>query len=878
MTSIKTQNSRKKIQVSMVICEADEKKHRSGVNALQFDPQLDRLYSAGRDSIIRVHEHEKFIHGMEHHTDWVNDIVLCCGGRHYRELVASAGFDKSIYLWDINTLTALTASNNTVTTSSLMGSKESIYSLAMNPPGSLVVSGSTEKALRLWDPRSCVKLCKLKGSSDGSIKIWNIGQQRCIQTILLHTEAVWALLATENFTYLISGGRDKKVIMTDLKNVQNSVLVCTEEAPVLKMCFTADQQGIWVSTSDSTVRCWKLPSEKHFSDDIPLSRQPISVIPGDASTVKATILNDKRHILTKDSNGNVFLYDVLRAIKVESLGPVNYQNEINVRNSGKLLYVPNWFTTDLKTGMLTIHLGQDEVDCFAAWVSAKDAGIDHPEPDHKVNYGKLLLHALFEHYRGLQPDQESRLHFTVPKYIPLILSEIGGRTLYRVLVGDTPGETETALLNETVPTWVISNIEDNCTTKFTKNHVASNIISKDTTKKWKCKTAGEQSASVVLQLDQPYIINGIDIGNENSGYVEVLVSRASTPEDFKVLLVMSSFMSPLDARQTQNVNKVRMFKNQDLSIREATSLAQNGSPVPKEKLSHKLQITPNPQSNKARHLTDDAGEETGTPKKGKERNRNELLYSKDEEDKHEKIDKLIEKRDKERAESKKREKEMAEKTKNTPAKPKETKNNDKKKPHTPRKDVSTEKQAKVNEKRPESEKRDSLKRKHDSPPAHKLKKLKQQPVGKPCAFANTPKFNQVRGIGKIVKKKWLDDCYNERKKLPWRRYALDKADKGPESEEEICEKQDTSSSEAEQPDAIHALEDSLAKKIKQHVAAYNGILIEDLVSSIDIIVTNKENCKVLKDILPSATCVAPDWIWECHNRQMLVPMKDFIFQ
>lgn len=95
--------------------------------------------------------------------------------------------------------------------------------------------------------------------------------------------------------------------------------------------------------------------------------------------------------------------------------------------------------------------------------------------------------------------------------------------------------------------------------------MASNILSKDTTKKWKCKTAGEQSASVVLQLDQPYVINGIDIGNENSGYVEVLVSRASAPEDFKVLLVMSSFMSPLEARQSQNVNKVRMFKYEDLS-------------------------------------------------------------------------------------------------------------------------------------------------------------------------------------------------------------------------------------------------------------------------------------------------------------------------
>lgn len=70
----------------MVICEAEEKRHRSGVNALQLDPALDRLYSAGRDSIIRVYEHERFLHGMEHHTDWVNDIVLCCGGRHCKYL------------------------------------------------------------------------------------------------------------------------------------------------------------------------------------------------------------------------------------------------------------------------------------------------------------------------------------------------------------------------------------------------------------------------------------------------------------------------------------------------------------------------------------------------------------------------------------------------------------------------------------------------------------------------------------------------------------------------------------------------------------------------------------------------------------------------
>lgn len=70
----------------MVICEAEERRHRNGVNALQVDPTLDRLYSAGSDSVIRVNERDRYAQSMEHHTDWVNDIVLCCGGRNCKEL------------------------------------------------------------------------------------------------------------------------------------------------------------------------------------------------------------------------------------------------------------------------------------------------------------------------------------------------------------------------------------------------------------------------------------------------------------------------------------------------------------------------------------------------------------------------------------------------------------------------------------------------------------------------------------------------------------------------------------------------------------------------------------------------------------------------
>lgn len=34
----------------------------------------------------------------------------------------------------------------------------------------------------------------LSGSSDGTIKLWSLGQQQCVHTFRIHSEGVWALL------------------------------------------------------------------------------------------------------------------------------------------------------------------------------------------------------------------------------------------------------------------------------------------------------------------------------------------------------------------------------------------------------------------------------------------------------------------------------------------------------------------------------------------------------------------------------------------------------------------------------------------------------------------------------------------------------------
>uniref|UniRef100_A0A6G1SII5 WD repeat-containing protein 48 homolog n=1 Tax=Aceria tosichella TaxID=561515 RepID=A0A6G1SII5_9ACAR len=632
-------HAKKKISISYVIREKEERLHRSGVNSLQYDPVLDRLYSAGRDSIIRIWDfndspnesssrsrksyangydysrqnhnnvaHDPYVQSMEHHTDWVNDINLCCNGKNLisvsndttikvwnahqgfclstlrshkdyakclahakeREVVASAGFDRMIYLWDIQALTMLTATKNTITTKPLDGSKNSIYSLAINQTGTLVASGSTEKVIRLWDPRSRQKLLKLRGhtdnvrslvfskdgsmllsaSSDGTIRLWSIPQQRCVSIIRVHDGGVWALQTNESFSTVYSGGKDCKIFMTDLKDTSNTTLVCRESAPILRMLLVnrsylnnqvedRSSESLWVATTDSAIKNWPLTpdssdnwngetsstDEKGASLSSPLSESPDLIIKGNPAVINYHILNDRRHILTLESDNSVALYDVLTARKEETLHRASNDSDIKEKfdeekkKRFKMVYVPNWFSVDLKIGLLCIHL--EESECLSAWVSARDYNFAPQFDGHdpKVNLGCLMLQALLEHwpptYEGYDNDSKSLQHdaisdlgecssglqyapksnqcnnrqrhpmnmnrthkngnvnsignqyFSMTSHTPVIISE-GNQTIMRFLCNEAMNENEDIFIQEIIPPWISDIVISKCQPKFTK--------------------------------------------------------------------------------------------------------------------------------------------------------------------------------------------------------------------------------------------------------------------------------------------------------------------------------------------------------------------------------------------------------------------------
>lgn len=55
----------------------------------------------------------------------------------------------------------------------------------------------------------------------------------------------------------------------------------------------------------------------------------------------------------------------------------------------------------------------------------------------------------------------------------------------------------------------------------------------------------------------------------------------------------------------------------------------------------------------------------------------------------------------------------------------------------------------------------------------------------------------MTGKGKIAKEEWIRACYEDRKRYPWRRYAVDENEaKMPESEEEISSRDDDDDDDA----------------------------------------------------------------------------------
>ncbi|XP_046383136.1 DNA repair protein XRCC1 isoform X2 [Ischnura elegans] len=410
---------------------------------------------------------------------------------------------------------------------------------------------------------------------------------------------------------------------------------------------------------------------------------------------------------------------------------------------------------------------------------------------------------------------------------------------------------------------------------------AENLLKSENYRKWKCKDPGEKEASIILQLEKAEKISSIDIGNESSAFVEVLVGRSSQPsEDFKVLLLTSSFMTPMESRNVANTNRVRMFAADKLDKTVQKEKWDKVKIVCTQPYNKHIQyglsfITFHSESEdddqkpklmfggfSLKEETKDEEFKAGSLFAGFREKQNlnllkgaaaireastseELTVSKAQSETRALLKEIENKKKAEiAADQVSQMKKNIGPNSNDKRSTSSKKSDDESGPSSVRdKEALKHSATNRNNIRKDSEnseiqarKRPRLSQSMDSPQKKEKtvkvdsKKLKRKPFKKllenvvfvisgfqnplrgelrskalemgakykpdwndscthlVCAFPNTPKFMQVLGRGHIVNSRWIEDSYSQRRRLPWRRYAMAKHEQGKEeSEEEILE-------------------------------------------------------------------------------------------
>lgn len=179
--------------------------HARGITTLKFSPDMTLLATASADNAIHIYSIPanltpdtpfKHLRTLRAHLAGINAIAWSPVGPPYT--LASASDDKSILLW------SPLSSDFPISPSPLLGHSNYVYSLAFSPKGNMLVSGSYDEAVFLWDVRAGRVMRSLPAHSDpvggvdflrdgtmvcscagdGLIRIWDAGTGQCLKTLV----------------------------------------------------------------------------------------------------------------------------------------------------------------------------------------------------------------------------------------------------------------------------------------------------------------------------------------------------------------------------------------------------------------------------------------------------------------------------------------------------------------------------------------------------------------------------------------------------------------------------------------------------------------------------------------------------------------------
>jgi len=182
------------------------------------------------------------------HRDVLYDAEISPDGK----LLATAGYDRSIKLWNVA---------DGVLLRSIDVHNGAIFDIAWHPSGRLLGSASADETIKLWRVSDGVRL----------------------DTLNQPQGEVFALAFTADGRHVIGAGRDKRVHLWKLTSLDAPAINpplharFAHESPIVAIGLTADGRHLLTSAEDRSLKCWSLP-DLVLEHDYPRQPDQISTV------------------------------------------------------------------------------------------------------------------------------------------------------------------------------------------------------------------------------------------------------------------------------------------------------------------------------------------------------------------------------------------------------------------------------------------------------------------------------------------------------------------------------------------------------------------------------------------------------------------------
>lgn len=160
----------------------------------------------------------------------------------------------------------------------LSGHSNSVASVAYNPDGQILASGSYDNTIKLWNLTKNKEIRTFKGHSawvaavaitpnnkslvsgsyDNTIKLWNLVNGEQIRTFKGHSDSIETLLVTKDGKTIISGSFDSTIKMWNLENGEETRTLSGHSSKVSSIAISPDSKILVSGSDDRNIKIWDL--------------------------------------------------------------------------------------------------------------------------------------------------------------------------------------------------------------------------------------------------------------------------------------------------------------------------------------------------------------------------------------------------------------------------------------------------------------------------------------------------------------------------------------------------------------------------------------------------------------------------------------------